>query len=66
MYQSNLLRYLSRATRLLRKFNDVELEHVYQEENKEANDSAQIAPGYKLREKFRIFKYYKRNITKRI
>lgn len=35
---------------MLSKFDDVELEHVYLEENKEPNDLTQIATGYKLNE----------------
>ena len=33
---------------MLTRFNEVEFEHVFREQNKEANDLAQIASSYKL------------------
>ena len=46
--KSNLLKYVSYASKLLSRFDKVELEHVFQEKNKEANDLTQIAFGCKL------------------
>ena len=46
--KSNLLKYFSYATKLLSRFDEVEFEHVFRDQNKEANDLAQISSSYKL------------------
>ena len=42
------MKYFSYTSKLLTSFDKVEFEHVFQEQNKEANDLAQNAFGYKL------------------
>jgi len=46
--KSNLLKYFSYASKLLTRFDKVKFEHVFREQNKEANDLAQITSSYKL------------------
>ena len=46
--KSNLQKYFSYATKLLAQFEWIEFEHVFREQNKEANDLAQIASSCKL------------------
>lgn len=63
--KGNFFKYFSRVTRLLCKFDDVEFEHVYLEENKEANDLAQIVSCYKLSEQnFESFMTIKEKLPK--
>ena len=45
----SLGKYLSMATHLLVKFDNVIIEHVPRELNYEANELAQIALGYKIK-----------------
>ena len=42
------MKYFSYASKLLSRFDEVEFEHVFREQNNEANDFSQIAFGYKL------------------
>lgn len=44
----NLLMYFVKANSLLRIFDEVDIKHVSQVENEEANDLAQIASGYRM------------------
>jgi len=46
--KSNFLKYFSYASKLLSRFDEGEFKHGFQEQNKEANDLAQITYSYKL------------------
>ncbi|XP_057447311.1 uncharacterized protein LOC130739096 [Lotus japonicus] len=50
----NLMKYCSKAAKMLRKYDEVELSHIPRIENAEANVLAQIVSGYRLpRKKFK-------------
>jgi ribonuclease HI len=46
--KESLVLYLTTANALLKRFIHVEIKHVPQTENQEANDLAQMASGYKV------------------